>query len=195
MLGIVYALGWLFGSIKQSIRDMSNTIYGRSHLKINDKLYLSGDRLVDMSTEHQVGLMGDYKYKDYKTGTYHRLPLTTDEILQEQLNKENAIYNKRSVFRISSCRLPANVTGTAYQDIDSDRIYVYRYIQTKLSSGLKPLSITSFLISLNEDNYGQVERFINGDVLNDEYVKIFNTRVFSIDKEFADNTLFKWKTR
>ena len=193
MLGIIYAVGWLFGVIKSTIKDVVEDTYGRTHRRIGDRFYVNGTKLMDMETGHQVYGYGDHKYYDFSTGEYFRTPPNADDIKKEEENKVTAKQWGFSVYRISNARLPANVEGVAYKDFNNGRLYISRKIYQRGSLMKYPKYIKgTFLISLNPDNYGKVERHFGGRELEPMYAEAFKHLYIDPTKSSWCNDEFGW---
>lgn len=194
MLGIVYAIGWLCGIIKDTVQETIDDVRGRQHRKINNRFYISGTKTMDTVTGHQVSGYGDHKYYDFSTGEFFRTSITAQDIKEEEGNKAEARRWGFSTYRISSARLPANVNGIGYKDFNNERIYVSRYIYQTSKIFKYPKYIKgTFLVSINPDNYGRVERHFGGKTLEPLYAEAFKNLYIDVTKDSWNNEDFGWR--
>lgn len=192
MLGIICALSYLFEAIRDVIKDTSEDIQGRRHRRIGDRFYVKGTKMMDITTGHQVTGYGDHKYYDFSTGQYFRTPPNVKDLEEEEKNKETARKWGHSVYRISNARLPANIDGMAYKDFENGRIYISRKIHQQGIMKYPKYINGTFLVSLNPDNYGRVEKHFGGKELEPMYVEAFKNLYIDPSKGSWATDDFGW---
>ena len=195
MFGVFYIFNWLLSSIKSIIKDNIDDVHGRINRHINERVYVKNTTPMDMQSGHPVINCGDHKYQDLITRKYFRTPITEDDIRREELSQEEARRWNHTTYKISGARLPVGTEGTGYKDFHSDRMYVSRYIGKTAINDYHNIKSGTFLISINSDNYGQIEKFYGGRSLTQPYIEAFKDLIIDPNNKGGNNGKFIWKIK
>jgi len=174
------------------IMDNVEEVDGRLNRKLNDELYMKGTQVRSLRTGHPVSICGSHKYQDIITREFYRTPMTKEDYEEEERNKERAIRNGFSVYKICNARLPINVEGYGYKELDSDRMYVLRNFHKRVYDKYYGVNNEALLVSINADNYGYVEKFYSGKPINGIFVEAFKDRYIDLERAHGGDKEFGW---